>query len=117
MLRSRRFAPRLETMNRTVHKFRRPALISSDAPVHFWRRPTEDPEPRGVGIETADEVRFPLSPSAFLVMDRGPSAEFYAAVEHAQGPRAQRCSDGLEPRPFHTIVMYIKVYHIRLMGK
>jgi hypothetical protein len=65
-------APRLETMNWTVHKFRRPALISSDAPVHFWRRPTEDPEPRGVGIETADEVRFPLSPSAFLVMDRGP---------------------------------------------
>jgi len=65
-------APRLQTMNWTVHKFRGPALISSDSPVHCWRRPTQDPEPRGVGIETADEVRFPLSPSALLVMARGP---------------------------------------------
>lgn len=59
-------------MNWTVHKFRGAPLISSDSPVHSWRRPTQDPEPRGVGIETADEVRFPLSPSALLVMDRGP---------------------------------------------
>ena len=68
----RQFAPRLETMNWTVHKFHGPALISNDCPVHSWRRPTQDPQPRGVGIETADEVRFPLSPSALLVMDRGP---------------------------------------------
>jgi hypothetical protein len=65
-------APRLETMNWTMHRFRGAPLISSDSPVHLWRRPTKDPEPRGVGIETADEVRFPLSPSALLVMDRGP---------------------------------------------
>jgi hypothetical protein len=65
-------APRLQTMNWTVHKFRGAPLISSDSPVHPWRRPTQDPEPRGVGIETADEVRFPLSPGALLVMDRAP---------------------------------------------
>ena len=65
-------APRMETMNWTVHKFHGPVLISSDSPVHLWRQPTQDPQPRGVGIETADEVRFPLSPSALLVMDRGP---------------------------------------------
>ncbi|WP_172827699.1 MULTISPECIES: DUF4238 domain-containing protein [Mycobacterium] len=65
-------APRLETMTWTVHKFRGPALISSDSPVHSWRRPTQVSEPRGVGIETADEVRFVLSPNALLVMSRGP---------------------------------------------
>jgi hypothetical protein len=64
-------APRLETMNWTVHKFRKPVLISNDCPVHSWRRPTEEPQYGGIGIETADEVRFPLSPGALLVMDRG----------------------------------------------
>jgi Protein of unknown function (DUF4238) len=65
-------APRLETMNWTVHKFRGAPLISNDSPVHSWRRPTQDSEPMGVGIETADEVRFPLTPGALLVMDRKP---------------------------------------------
>ena len=65
-------APRLETMNWTVHKFRGAPLISSDSPVHPWRRLTQDPEPRGAGIDTADEVRFPLSPGALLVMERRP---------------------------------------------
>ncbi len=65
-------APRLETMNWTVHKFRGGPLISSDSPVHPWRRPTQNPQPRGLGIQTADEVRFPLQPGALLVMDRAP---------------------------------------------
>ena len=67
-------APRLETMTWTVHKFRGPVLISSDSPVHSWRRPAQGqgPQPWGVGIESADEVRFPLSPDALLVMNRGP---------------------------------------------
>jgi hypothetical protein len=64
-------APRLETMSWTVHKFRKPVLITNDCPVHTWRRPTEEPQYGGIGIETADEVRFPLSPGALLVMHRG----------------------------------------------
>lgn len=64
-------APRMETMNWTVHKFRGAPLISSDSPVHLWRRPAQAAGPSGVGIETADEVRFALSPSALLIMDRG----------------------------------------------
>jgi Protein of unknown function (DUF4238) len=65
-------APRLDQMNWTVHKFRKPVLISSDCPVHPWRRPTPESQPGGIGIENADEIRFPLSPSALLVMARGP---------------------------------------------
>jgi hypothetical protein len=39
-------APRLETMNWTVHKFRGPALISSDAPVIYGAGPPKIPNPR-----------------------------------------------------------------------
>lgn len=68
----RKIAPGLETLNWTVHKFRGAPLISSDSPVHSWRGPTQDPGPRGVGIGNADEVRFPLSPGALLIMEREP---------------------------------------------
>lgn len=63
-------APTLEAMNWTVHKYRRPVLWSSDCPVHYWRRPTDKPHYGGIGIGNADEVRFPLSPGALLVMTR-----------------------------------------------
>jgi len=61
-------APRLERMNWTVHIFDEPVLMSSDCPVHMWRHPTDDPLPGGIGVATADEVRFPLSPTSLLVM-------------------------------------------------
>jgi hypothetical protein len=65
-------APRLQTMNWTIHTFDNPVLISNDCPVHTWRQPTAEEPTRGVGIETADEIRFPITPRALLVMKRGP---------------------------------------------
>lgn len=65
-------APRLETMNWTIHTFDKPTLISNDCPVHTWREPTDEEPTRGIGIETADEIRFPITPHALLVMDQGP---------------------------------------------
>jgi hypothetical protein len=70
----REIAPRLQARSWTVRKFRKPALMTNDCPVHVWRRPTEDTRVGGVGIEDADEIRFPLSPSALLVMTRGDQA-------------------------------------------
>jgi len=61
-------APLLETMEWTVRRFRNPLLMTNDCPVHAWRRPTKDPYLRGIGLANADEVRFPLSPGALLVM-------------------------------------------------
>ncbi|WP_370629553.1 DUF4238 domain-containing protein [Mycolicibacterium sp. BK634] len=64
-------APRLEARRWTVRNFRKPDLMTNDCPVHKWSRPTRHPRLEGVGIENAEEVRFPLSPSALLVMTRG----------------------------------------------
>jgi Protein of unknown function (DUF4238) len=61
-------APRLEAMGWTVYKYDDPILLSSDCPVLKWRRPSAEPQHGGIGIDTADEIRFPLSPNALLVM-------------------------------------------------
>jgi hypothetical protein len=61
-------APRLEAMNWRVHRYNRPVLMTSDRPVSAWRHPDPDAPPSGVGIDTADEVRFPLTPRALLLM-------------------------------------------------
>jgi hypothetical protein len=61
-------APRLEAKAWTVYKYKDPILLSSDCPVLKWRRPSAEPHYGGVGIGTADEIRFPLSPNALLVM-------------------------------------------------
>jgi hypothetical protein len=65
-------APRLEAKSWTVRRFRTPTLWTNDCPVHPWRRPDPHGRVGGIGVETADEVRFPLSPAALLVMpDQG----------------------------------------------
>ncbi|SPM34774.1 hypothetical protein MRAB57_2595 [Mycobacterium rhizamassiliense] len=63
-------APRLEAMGWTVYKYDAPVLLSSDCPVLKWRRPSAKPQSGGAGIDTADEIRFPLSPNALLVMSQ-----------------------------------------------
>jgi hypothetical protein len=63
-------APPLEARSWTVRKFGNPVLMTNGCPVHVWRRPAEGPQLGGIGIANADEVRFPLSPSALLVMTR-----------------------------------------------
>lgn len=64
-------APRLEARRWTVRHFQKPGLFTNDCPVHRWSHPFHRPPVGGNGVENADEVRFPLSPSALLVMTRG----------------------------------------------
>lgn len=63
-------APRLEAMHWCVYDFGRPVLLTSDRPVQLWRRLGSGPEVGGVGVDNADQIRFPLSPSSLLVMSR-----------------------------------------------
>ncbi|GAB3019522.1 DUF4238 domain-containing protein [Mycobacterium bourgelatii] len=82
-----KIAPYLEAMNWTVHRYRKPVLISSDSPVHPWRR---TPPPRGgIGIGNADEIRFPLSPSALLVMTRKPRPSTHAGTPNPRTINAE----------------------------
>ena len=65
-------APALEAMHWRVETFGKPALMTSDCPVTAWRRTNPGEPERGVGIGNADEVRFPLSPTALLVLTPTP---------------------------------------------
>lgn len=73
-------APRLESKRWTVRNFRRPELMTNDCPVHAWSPPAKRPEKGGVGIATADEVRFPLTPNALLVMTNPDAAPSNASI-------------------------------------
>ncbi len=84
-------APRLQARKWTVRKFRKPALMTNDCPVHVWRRPTKDTSVGGVGIDDADEVRFPLSPSALLVMTRGNQAPINASARSINAEICRQC--------------------------
>lgn len=78
MLRSvAQLAPRLAQFSWCVEHDRKQGLITSDTPLVLWRAPTDRDEFEGFGIETAEEIRFPLDPGKQLVLtpkQRTPSA-------------------------------------------
>ena len=84
-------APLLQARKWTVRNFRQPALMTNDCPVHVWRRPSEDNVVGGVGIADADEVRFPLSPSALLVMTHGNKAPTNASARSVNAEICRQC--------------------------
>jgi Protein of unknown function (DUF4238) len=75
-------APRLEAMKWCVHRYNRPVLMTSDRPVFAWRHQDPGAPPGGVGIETADEVRFPLSPRALLLLTSAKAGSPSRAADH-----------------------------------
>ncbi|WP_432104129.1 DUF4238 domain-containing protein [Streptomyces sp. bgisy091] len=56
---------------------RKPAFLTSDAPLVLWRPETPSDAYQGFGLEGAQEIRFPVSPTAQLVLipGQGTSAE------------------------------------------
>jgi hypothetical protein len=65
---SEQLAPRLDRMAWSVETSREPVFFTSDRPVVKWRHPKRRSIGTGVGIENADEIRFPLSPKHLLVL-------------------------------------------------
>jgi hypothetical protein len=62
----------IDAMEWSVETDRKGRLITSDAPVVMWRTPTERDAYEGVGLNNAEEVRFPLDPSKLLVLSHRP---------------------------------------------
>lgn len=48
--------------------FERSMLVTSDSPISMWRREELDSEMMGMGPQSVDEVRLPLSPTLALVL-------------------------------------------------
>jgi len=74
--------PRLEAMKWCVHRYNRPVLMTSDRPVSAWRHQDPGAPPGGVGVETADAVRFPLSPRALLLLTSEKAGSPSRAADH-----------------------------------
>jgi hypothetical protein len=76
------FVPRLLPLNWTLETSRRARFITSDAPVVLWRKPSRLDNHEGVGVETADEIRFPLDPAKQLVLSKRRRADILAVEVH-----------------------------------
>jgi hypothetical protein len=64
----REIGPRLARFHWTVEHCRRPMLFTSDRPVMCWRPRSARDEYEGIGVETAEEIRMPLTPQDLLVI-------------------------------------------------
>lgn len=66
-----------------------PLFVTSDQPVTLWSKPRENSF-YGAGIATADEVRFPLDPSHFLVLTPPGLAGLHAEIGSEWAPELNR---------------------------
>jgi hypothetical protein len=100
-------------MRWTAVYFERPMLVTSDSPISMWRREELDNEMMGMGPQSVDEVRLPLSPTLALLLthdtgeprrvkgDEAMACELnIGTCEFAQQPRIFVVAD--PPPPFPT---------------
>jgi hypothetical protein len=83
----RKLGPRLAQHRWSVEHCAKPILFTSDRPVMCWRPRSGRDAYEGIGIETADEIRLPLSPQDLLVMRPTGIDE---GVRRVQAPRFER---------------------------
>lgn len=92
---SHELVPRILALNWTVEIDRRRTFITSDMPVHVWRRPSGRDTFRGIGLAVADEVRFPLDPGKQLVLSKRQRASTIEVaahrVKHSNADLASAC--------------------------
>jgi hypothetical protein len=78
---SEQLAPRLAKMAWAVEISTDHAFVTADRPVSMWKRDTRDLTLQGIGLDTADELRFPLGPRHVLVLrPRFPEHRTYVDV-------------------------------------
>ncbi|WP_449345998.1 DUF4238 domain-containing protein [Streptomyces xanthochromogenes] len=70
---------------------RKPIFLTSDAPLVLWRPETPNDAYQGFGLEDAHEIRFPVSPTAQLVLVPGQGA----SAEEVKLSRVISCNQDL----------------------
>jgi hypothetical protein len=81
-------APRLRGFHWTVEHCRQPMLFTSDRPVMCWRPRSDRDEYEGIGVDTADEIRMPLTLQDLLVIRR--RVGLNRGIEQVQPRRFER---------------------------
>jgi hypothetical protein len=97
---SAQIAPRLQAMRWSLERCSKPRLIATDRPLALWRPPAESNRFDGIGIENAQEIRFPVSPRDVLVLRHSGHDEVLSVPPH----RGSEVSDHLA-RQCHRLVI------------
>ena len=84
-------AMRLLQKNWTLEVARKPRFLTSDAPLVLWRKPTVRDFFEGIGIENAEEIRFPLDSAHQLVLRN----DFRPAMGPVEPARVRQCNADL----------------------
>lgn len=99
----------LDDMHWTVEHDRKRGLITSDSPLVLWRKPTIRDTFEGVGINNAEEVRFPLDPSKVLVLTHRPRPDTLrltpTQVAHRNADAALACHKVIIGCPSHESML------------
>lgn len=88
----KQIAPRFENYSWAVEHCSRPMLMTSDRPVMAWRPPSRKDAYEGIGLDGAVEIRFPITPTHLLVMQRHGSQY---GIRQVQSKRFQRVNSGI----------------------
>ena len=101
--------PRINAFNWTIEVDRKEQLITSDSPVVVWRTPSKRDDYEGIGIDSAEELRFPIAPDRQLVLSRRqrtPSARISSdRVRGCNADMAAACHRFIIGRPDRTTVL------------
>jgi Protein of unknown function (DUF4238) len=96
----RKLQPALLGMHWSLEVARRPRLITSDAPLVIWRKPSDRDPYWGVGVGNADEIRFPISPAMQLVM----TPESREPVTRIEPDRVRACNADVAHACYRVVV-------------
>jgi hypothetical protein len=88
------------SMHWSLEIARKPQLITSDAPVVLWRRPTPRDRYEGYGLENAEEVRFPISPAVQLVLTH----QARVPMTRIEPDRVRRCNADMALACYQVVV-------------
>lgn len=75
---------RLKQRSWTLEVARKPRLITADTPVVIWRSPTERDQFEGIGVDNAEEIRFPLDTQKQIVLLPDDAPERTVTIEPAR---------------------------------
>ncbi|MFD6152482.1 DUF4238 domain-containing protein [Streptomyces sp. NPDC060243] len=79
---------------------RKPNFLTSDAPLVLWRPPTPSDAFSGFGLKDAQEIRFPVSPTAQLVLVPGEGT----SAEEVKLSRVGNCNQDIADSCQHVVI-------------
>lgn len=107
-------APRIASMGWQLVITENLAFATSDHPVVFWGDPSSAMSVPSVGLETADEVYFPLGPQQLLVLTpagsgRAPFRATDEAIAHVNSALIAAAYEAIFSHPDHNVIGSIDI--------